>query len=63
MAYNESNENSASNAGKVMSARQAVSKIKDGSTVATGGFVGTGFPEQLAVELEALFVEEGRPAI
>ncbi len=48
-------------AGKVMTARQAVSMIKDGDTVATGGFVGTGFPEQLAVELEKLYLEDGRP--
>jgi propionate CoA-transferase len=46
---------------KVMSARQAVSLIKDGDTVATGGFVGTGFPEQLAVELEKLYLDDGRP--
>lgn len=48
-------------AGKVMSARQAVSMIADGDTVATGGFVGIGFPEQLAVELEALFLEQKGP--
>jgi propionate CoA-transferase len=49
------------NPGKVMTARQAVSMIKDGDTVATGGFVGIGFPEQLASELETLYQEEGRP--
>lgn len=48
-------------AGKVMTARQAVSMIADGDTVATGGFVGIGFPEQIAVELEALYLEQGRP--
>ena len=50
-----------SNPNKVMSAREAVSRIRDRDTVATGGFVGTGFPEQLAVELEKLYLEEGRP--
>lgn len=50
-----------SNPGKVMSAREAVSKIRDRDTVATGGFVGTGFPEQLAVELEKLYLETNRP--
>jgi propionate CoA-transferase len=48
-------------AGKVMSARQAVSLIKDGDTVATGGFVGIGFPEQIALELETLYLEQSRP--
>ena len=50
-----------SNPNKVMSAREAVSRIRDRDTVATGGFVGTGFPEQLAVELEKLYLETNRP--
>jgi len=44
--------------GKIVSAREAVSCIRDGATVATGGFVGIGFAENIAVALEALFVEQ-----
>jgi propionate CoA-transferase len=43
--------------GKVMSARQAVQLIRDGDTIATAGFVGIGFAENIAVALEALFLE------
>ena len=43
--------------GKVMTARQAVQLIRDGDTVATSGFVGIGFAENIAVALEALFLE------
>jgi propionate CoA-transferase len=59
MGHKNGKESCAQN--KVMSAREAVSRIKDGDTIATGGFVGIGFPEQLAIELERLFLEEGRP--
>ena len=44
-------------AGKVMTARQAVQLIRDGDTVATSGFVGIGFAENIAVALEELFLE------
>lgn len=44
-------------AGKVVSARDAVARIGDGATVATGGFVGIGFPENIAVALEQRFIE------
>jgi len=43
--------------GKLTSARQAVQLIRPGDTVATGGFVGIGFAENIAVALEALFLE------
>ncbi len=43
--------------GKIMSARQAVARIRDGDTVATGGFVGIGFAENIALALEQRFVE------
>jgi propionate CoA-transferase len=43
--------------GKLMSARQAVQLIRDGDTIATGGFVGIGFAENIAVALEARFLE------
>ena len=47
----------ASDTGKVVSAREAVRLIQDGDTVATGGFVGIGFAENVAVALEELFLE------
>mmetsp|Transcript_49850 Transcript_49850/g.79513 ORF Transcript_49850/g.79513 Transcript_49850/m.79513 type:complete len:518 (-) Transcript_49850:339-1892(-) len=47
--------------GKVVSAEDAVARIRDGSTVATGGFVGIGFPEHLAVALEQRFQRTGAP--
>jgi propionate CoA-transferase len=43
--------------GKIVSAREAVQLIHDGDTLATTGFVGIGFPENIAVALEARFVE------
>ena len=42
--------------GKIVSAREAVALIRDGDTVATGGFVGIGFAEGIAVALEELFL-------
>ncbi|HXE39057.1 MAG TPA: acyl CoA:acetate/3-ketoacid CoA transferase [Azonexus sp.] len=47
----------ASDTGKVVSARDAVRLIKDGDTVATGGFVGIGFAENIAIALEQRFLE------
>ncbi len=46
---------------KVISAEEAVGVILDHDTVATGGFVGTGFPELLAVALEERFLKTGSP--
>lgn len=46
---------------KVVSAEEAVQIIRDGDTVATGGFVGTGFPEYVAIALEQYYLETGRP--
>src|SRR5512136_2705802 len=43
--------------GKIVTAREAVQLIHDGDTVATTGFVGIGFPENIAVALEQRFVE------
>ncbi|MBT8342237.1 MAG: acyl CoA:acetate/3-ketoacid CoA transferase [Desulfatitalea sp.] len=47
--------------GKIVSAETAVRLIRDNDTVATGGFVGTGFAEDIAVALEAFFLRTGRP--
>ena len=47
--------------GKVVSAAEAVQLIADGDTVATGGFVGIGFAENLAVALERRFLESAAP--
>ncbi len=46
-----------SDSGKIVTARAAVRLIRDGDTVATGGFVGIGFAENIAVALEELFLE------
>ena len=45
------------NDGKIKSAREAIHIIRSGDTVATGGFVGIGFPEAIAVALETHFLE------
>ncbi len=42
--------------GKVVTAREAVRLIRDGDTVATGGFVGIGFAEEIAIALEELYL-------
>ena len=47
--------------GKVVSADEAVALIRDGDTVATGGFVGIGFAENLAVALERRFLATQSP--
>ncbi|MFZ2652985.1 MAG: acyl CoA:acetate/3-ketoacid CoA transferase [Burkholderiaceae bacterium] len=51
---------------KIVSAAEAVRLIHDGNTVATGGFVGIGFAEGIAVALEERFLgtqaETGRGA-
>lgn len=44
--------------GKIVSARDAVQLIRAGDTVATGGFVGIGFAENIAVALEDRFLSE-----
>jgi propionate CoA-transferase len=46
---------------KVMTAEAAARLVRDGDTVATGGFVGIGFPEELAIALELRFVATGAP--
>ncbi|HWY73100.1 MAG TPA: acyl CoA:acetate/3-ketoacid CoA transferase [Burkholderiaceae bacterium] len=46
----------ATHRGKLVSAADAVRLIRDGDAVATGGFVGIGFPESIAVALEELYL-------
>ncbi|TCK39452.1 propionate CoA-transferase [Paraburkholderia sp. BL8N3] len=43
--------------GKIVSAREAVRLIRSGNTIATSGFVGIGFAEEVAIALEARFLE------
>lgn len=47
--------------GKVVAAAEAVALIHDGDCVASSGFVGIGFAENLAVALEARYLHSGRP--
>ncbi|WP_291990346.1 acyl CoA:acetate/3-ketoacid CoA transferase [Candidatus Accumulibacter sp. ACC007] len=46
-----------SDTGKVVSASAAVRLINDGDTIATSGFVGIGFAENIAVALEQRFLD------
>ena len=47
--------------GKVVTAAEALQLVQDGDTVATSGFVGIGFAENLAVALEKRFLAHGSP--
>jgi propionate CoA-transferase len=47
--------------GKIVSAEDAVRIIQDGDTIATGGFVGIGFPEEVAVAIEDYFLKNHKP--
>ena len=46
---------------KVVSVAQALDCIRDGDTLATGGFAGIGFAENVAVALEQRFLETAGP--
>lgn len=46
---------------KFMNVKEAIGLIKDGDTVATGGFVGNGHPEELTAALEERFITTGKP--
>jgi propionate CoA-transferase len=54
-------EHGITDANKVVGARQAIDLIRDSDTIATGGFVGIGFAENLAVTLEERFLETATP--
>ena len=51
--------------GKLVSAAEAVRLVRDGDTVATGGFVGIGFAEEIAIALEQAFLasDEEAPSV
>ena len=49
----------APDSGKIVTADEAVRLIRDGDTIATGGFVGIGFAEEIAVALEKLYLSKG----
>ncbi|MCI6275540.1 MAG: acyl CoA:acetate/3-ketoacid CoA transferase [Clostridium sp.] len=46
---------------KIVSLENAVKKIKDGSVVAVGGFIGSGHAEAITAEIENSFLECGSP--
>ena len=46
---------------KIVTSKEAVSHINPGDTIATGGFVGIGFPEGLAIALETYYAEHKKP--
>lgn len=47
--------------GKIVEAEDAVRLIRNGDTVATGGFVGIGFAEGIAIALEQYYLRTGQP--
>jgi len=46
---------------KVVTAAEAAEVVNSGATIATGGFVGIGFAEQLTIALEQRFLATGEP--
>ncbi|MBP1740360.1 MAG: coenzyme transferase, partial [Deltaproteobacteria bacterium] len=47
--------------GKIVTAEEAVDLIRDGDTIVTAGFIGAGFAEGIAVQLEERFLKTGTP--
>lgn len=46
---------------KVMSSYDAIDLIKNGDTVAVGGFIGCGHPEELTIKINECFLQKGTP--
>jgi len=46
---------------KIVSSDEAAGNISDGYSVATGGFVGMGHPEELSIAIEKRFIKTGHP--
>jgi propionate CoA-transferase len=59
--YSQADSGVSGRKSKVVTPMEAVAAIGDGSTVATGGFVGNGFAEEIAVAMEKHFLETGKP--
>lgn len=57
----QSQDSNSGRKSKVVPASEAVSVVKNGDMIATGGFVGIGFAEHLAIALEERFLESGEP--
>lgn len=47
--------------GKIVSAQEAIQVIQDGDTIATGGFVSIGVPEEILQKIEEYYLATGRP--
>ena len=46
---------------KIVSREEAIALIRDGDTICTSGFVGTGTPDELLIALESRFVQSASP--
>lgn len=46
---------------KIMSKEEAVNLIKDGQTVAVGGFIGCGHPEEISLQVEKKYLSQQSP--
>ena len=49
--------------GKIVTAAEAVRLVREGDTIATGGFVGIGFAEEIAVALEQHYLSSADDAL
>ncbi len=47
---------------KIMSSDKAIALIKNGDTIAVGGFVGCGHPEELTIKINEHFLDKGTPS-
>jgi len=46
---------------RIITAKQAAQMVRSGSTIATDGFIGAAFAEELALEIERRFLQTGEP--